>query len=117
MPNPLESARQLESHLHQRCGLLLSQSQLAELLGRTAGGLRYSLSNPPDARTHALRACARRVGRRVYYPATDVAEIITGQSASLAESRCAAGQSRTSAAKHARTVSSPLTVERSKTVP
>jgi hypothetical protein len=67
---------QLEARLTERYGLLLSQSQLAELLGRTIGGLRYSLSNPPDLRTRALKACSRRIGRRVYYPAADVAEII-----------------------------------------
>ncbi len=38
------SAVVLENHLTERYGLLLSQTQLAELLGRTTGGLRYSLS-------------------------------------------------------------------------
>lgn len=78
-----DESAQLEAQLNQRYGLLLSQSQLAELLGRTTGGLRYSLSNPPDARTRALRACGKRVGRRVYYPAAQVARIITA-----AESSC-----------------------------
>lgn len=30
-----------ESQIAERYGLLLSQTQLAELLGRTTGGLRY----------------------------------------------------------------------------
>jgi len=38
----------LENQLTERFGLLLSQTQLAELLGRTTGGLRYSLSYPSD---------------------------------------------------------------------
>lgn len=67
-----------ETHLTDRYGLLLSQSHLADLLGRTLGGLRYSLSYPSDARTRALKACGRRIGRRVYYPAAEVARIIGG---------------------------------------
>ena len=68
----------LESQLTERFGLLMSQTQLAELLGRPAGGLRYSLSYPSDASTRALKACGRKVGRRVYYPASEVARIILG---------------------------------------
>ena len=68
----------LENQLTERFGLLLSQTQLAELLGRTTGGLRYSLSYPSDASTHAIKACGRKVGRRVYYPASEVARIILG---------------------------------------
>ena len=66
----------LEARITERFGVLLSQAQLAALLGRTPGGLRYSLSYPSDARTHALKACGRRIGRRVYYPAQAVAAII-----------------------------------------
>jgi hypothetical protein len=47
---------------------------LAELLGCTTGGLRYSLSYPSDQSTPA----GRKIGRRVYYPATEVARIIIG---------------------------------------
>ena len=66
----------LENQITERYGLLLSQAQLAELLGRSADGLRYSLKCPSDSSTRALKACGRRVGRRVYYPATEVAWII-----------------------------------------
>jgi hypothetical protein len=59
-------------------GLLISQSQLAELLGRSAGGLRYSLKYPSDPSTRALKACGRKIGRRVYYPASEIALIIAG---------------------------------------
>jgi hypothetical protein len=62
----------LETWITERYGLLLSQTQLAGLLGRTPGGLRYSLSYPSDDRARALKAC----GRRVYYPAAEVALII-----------------------------------------
>ncbi len=68
----------LEGQITGRYGLLLSQTQLAELLGRTTGGLRYSLSYPSDHQTRALKACGRKIGRRVYYPATEVAQIIVG---------------------------------------
>lgn len=68
----------LEDQITERYGLLLSQTQLAKLLGRTAGGLRYSLSYPRDRQTRALKACGRKIGRRVYYPATEVARIIIG---------------------------------------
>ena len=44
----------LGNQLMERFGLLMSQAQLAELLGRSTGGLRYSLSYPSDARTRAL---------------------------------------------------------------
>ena len=66
----------LEARITERFGVLLSQAQLASLLGRSPGGLRYSLSYPSDARTHALKACGRRIGRRVHYPAQAVAAII-----------------------------------------
>lgn len=68
----------LEHQLTERFGLLLSQTQLAELLGRSTGGLRYSLSYPSDLSTRALKACGRKIGRRVYYPASEVARIIIG---------------------------------------
>ena len=72
------SVATLENELTERFGLLMSQTQLAELLGRSTGGLRYSLSYPSDASTRALKACGRKIGRRVYYPASEVARIIVG---------------------------------------
>ncbi|MCP4453590.1 MAG: hypothetical protein GY809_19190 [Planctomycetes bacterium] len=71
----------LEGQITGRYGLLLSQTQLAELLGRTPGGLRYSLSYPSDQQTRALKVCGRKIGRRVYYPAIEVAQIIVGKGA------------------------------------
>lgn len=72
MPTQEDFAHQLT----ERFGPLLTQTQLAELLGRTTGSLRYSLCMPSDARTRALKACGRKIGRRVYYPAIEVARII-----------------------------------------
>ncbi|MCG7985399.1 MAG: hypothetical protein JAY90_21995 [Candidatus Thiodiazotropha lotti] len=72
------SSAVLEDQITERYGLLLSQVQLAELLDRTTGGLRYSLSYPSDHQTRALKTCGRKIGRRVYYPATEVARIIIG---------------------------------------
>jgi hypothetical protein len=66
----------LENQLTERFGLLMSQAKLAELLGRSTGGLRYSLSYPSDASTRALKASGRKIGRRLYYPVSDVARII-----------------------------------------
>lgn len=68
----------LENKITERYGLLMSQTQLAQLLGRTTGGLRYSLSYPSDHQTRTLKACGRKIGRRVYYPAGEVAQIIIG---------------------------------------
>ncbi|MDA1075481.1 MAG: hypothetical protein O3A63_12075 [Proteobacteria bacterium] len=67
----------LASQLTELFGPLLTQTQLAELLGRSPGGLRYSLCCPSDARTRALKASGRKIGRRVYYPAIEVASIIS----------------------------------------
>jgi hypothetical protein len=44
----------LEQQITERYGLLISQTQLAELLGRTTEGFRYSLSYPSDQNTLAL---------------------------------------------------------------
>ena len=72
------SAATLAQQITELYGLLISQSQLAELLGRSAGGLRYSLKHPSDPSTRALKACGRKIGRRVYYPASEIALIIAG---------------------------------------
>ncbi len=71
----------LEKQLMERFGLLMSHTQLAELLGRSVGGLRYSLSYLSDASTRALKACGRKIGRRMYYPVSEVAQIILGSGA------------------------------------
>ena len=73
-------ATPLAQQITEHYGLLLSQAQLAELLGRATDGLRYSIKCPSDSSTRALKACGRKVGRRVYYPAAEVARIILGNS-------------------------------------
>ena len=79
MQDPVnDSVATLENQLTERFGLLMSQTQLAELLGRSTGGLRYSLSYPSDVSTRALKACGRKIGRRMYYPVSEVARIILG---------------------------------------
>ena len=83
----------LENQITERYGLLISQTQLAELLGRTTGGLRYSLSYPSDQSTRALKVCGRKIGRRVYYPATEVARIIIGMVLFPRGSTCGSGNS------------------------
>lgn len=71
-------ATSLARQITERYGLLLSQAQLAELLGRSADGLRYSLKCPSDSSTRELKACGRKVGRRIYYPSSEVARILLG---------------------------------------
>lgn len=68
----------LEEKISEKYGLLLNAEQLADLLGRTTCGLRFALTNSTDPTFLALRKCARRVGRRVYFPAPQVAQIIEG---------------------------------------
>ena len=57
-----ETVIYLKERLTERYGVLLSQTQLADLLDRTPGGLRYSLCHPPDFQARKLRACGRRIG-------------------------------------------------------
>ena len=71
-------AATLAQQITDRYGLLISQAQLAELLGRSASGLRYSLRYPSDQSTRALKACGHKVGRRIYYPSSEVARILLG---------------------------------------
>ena len=78
MSNAPESAV-LEAQLRERYGLLLTVDELAELLGRTPAGLRWSLAHPADVPTAALRDCARRIGRRRYYPVRAVAAALAGE--------------------------------------
>lgn len=70
-----ETTRKIE----EKYGILLTQRGLAELLDRTIPGLRWSLAKSTDPEFRALNRCARRVGRRLYYPAADVANIVFGE--------------------------------------
>lgn len=64
-----------EEQLLERYGSLLSLVDLSELLKRGPDGLRIFLQSQSD---FALKwnAAKRKVGRRVYFRVTDVAELI-----------------------------------------
>lgn len=65
--------------LIEKYGHLLTQDQLAEVLKRKVGGLRWSLSqSKADPALAFLRKVERTVGRRKYYPAVEVAKIVDG---------------------------------------
>ncbi len=70
-----EFAKELSEHF----GPLLTQHQLATLLDRSLGGLRYSLCRAQKPDMVALKACGRKIGRRVYYPTCVVARIVMEQ--------------------------------------
>ncbi|TZG41523.1 DNA-binding protein [Halomonas eurihalina] len=65
----------IEEQLLERYGPLLSLSDLSELLKRSPDGLRIALRGQSD---FALRwnSAKRKVGRRVYFQASEVAELI-----------------------------------------
>jgi hypothetical protein len=65
-----------DAQLRERFGLLLTPAQLAELLGLTASGVRSIVAHPKDDQAAALQACVRRIGRRLYFPVSDVAAIV-----------------------------------------
>jgi hypothetical protein len=64
-----------EEQLLERYGPLLSLAELSELLKRSPDGLRIALRSQTD---FALKwnSAKRKVGRRVYFRASDVAELI-----------------------------------------
>ena len=65
--------------LIEKYGHLLTQEQLAEVLKRKVGGLRWSLSQKTsDPAMSFLKKVERTIGRRKYYPATEVAKIVDG---------------------------------------
>jgi hypothetical protein len=60
-----ETSIRLEERLTERYGILLSQTELAELLDRTPGGLRYKplpSTRLPDPQTARLRPANRPAG-------------------------------------------------------
>ena len=71
-------ATSLARQITERYGLLPSQAQL---LGRSADGLRYSMKYPSDPSTSAFKVCGCKVELRTYYPAAEVARIIPGSGA------------------------------------
>ncbi|MGP5564541.1 DNA-binding protein [Vreelandella alkaliphila] len=64
-----------EEQLLERYGPLLSLAELSELLKRSPDGLRISLQSQSEFAVK-WNAAKRKVGRRVYFRATDVAGLI-----------------------------------------
>lgn len=73
----------IEETLLQRYGPLLSISQLATVLDRSPDGLRISLrsSNEWSARLNATRL---KIGRRVYFRTSQVAQMFSEEGAPAA---------------------------------
>jgi hypothetical protein len=71
----------MEDMLLQRFGPLLSLAQLASILDRSPEGLRISLRTP---NVWALRINGSRlkIGRRVYFRTTQIAEMLSDESLS-----------------------------------
>ena len=63
-------------YLLARYGPLLTLQHLAEVMHSTPGGLRMAIARKRQPLTRALARTQRRVGRRVYFEARRVAEII-----------------------------------------
>ena len=71
----LEVFMTTEEQLLERYGPLLSLTDLSELLKRSPDGLRISLQSQSEFAVK-WNAAKRKVGRRVYFRATDVAGLI-----------------------------------------
>ncbi|OZI16215.1 hypothetical protein CAL19_16070 [Bordetella genomosp. 7] len=66
-----------EEQLVERYGILLSLGDLADVLKRSKDGLRIALvGNSEFARTWC--SIKKKIGRRVYFRASDVARLIDG---------------------------------------
>ncbi|WP_323773622.1 DNA-binding protein [Alcanivorax sp.] len=64
-----------EEQLLKRYGPLLSLTDLSDLLKRSPDGLRISLRSQSEF-ANKWKSAKRKVGRRVYFKASDVAELI-----------------------------------------
>ena len=69
---------QIEDALTAKYGPLLSVTQLAGVLDRSAEGLRISLRTDSDW-TRRVNAGRLKLGRRVYYRTADIAKVLSGQ--------------------------------------
>ena len=69
----------ITAQLVSKYGHLITQENLAELLHRSVGGLRWSLSQRRDDPANAyLRKIEIKIGKRRYYPADKVAKLLDG---------------------------------------
>lgn len=64
-----------EQILVTKYGALLTLSQVAELLNRSADGLRMTLRGSSDF-AKKMQPARRKIGRRLYFKAVDVAKLI-----------------------------------------
>lgn len=64
--------------LLDRYGPVLTVEQLAETLSRKKSGLRNALQKSEEAWVVALNARKTRIGRRMYFPAEAVADLLDG---------------------------------------
>jgi hypothetical protein len=65
--------------LIEKYGPLMTIIHLSELLDRSVNGLRFSFCRSKHKKYKELKKCARKVGRRLYYPSDAVAEIICSE--------------------------------------
>ena len=71
-----ESKKNIDKYgLQEKYGPLLTLNQVAEVLHRSHEGLRVSLHRDNDL-SSALRSVKKKIGRRVYFRATDISQII-----------------------------------------
>ena len=69
---------QIEEALTKQYGPLLSVAQLAQVLDRSAEGLRISLRTESDW-SKSINAARLKLGRRVYYRTAEIAQVLNGR--------------------------------------
>ena len=69
----------IEEALTGQYGPLLSMAQLAKVLDRSAEGLRVSLRNDTEW-AKQLNAAKMKLGRRVYFRTSQIAEVLSDES-------------------------------------
>ena len=72
-------SEQLLTILIDRYGPFLSVDQLADALDRSPKGLRTTLQRANSAVSKAFNPARKKVGRRVYFNAVGVAQIMTDE--------------------------------------
>jgi hypothetical protein len=69
---------QIEEALTKQYGPLLSVAQLAQVLDRSAEGLRISLRTESDW-SKSINAARLKLGRRVYFRTAEIAQVLNGR--------------------------------------
>ena len=69
---------QIEEALIKQYGPLLSVAQLAQVLHRSAEGLRISLRTESDW-SKPINAAKLKLGRRVYFRTAEIARVLSGK--------------------------------------